>query len=211
MEVVGHYAGRRVGRFASLQEALRRQLRAWRTGLFAAALLLSPLTGRGDDKPFILDRAESHVDVTAKATLGSFTARLAEFNAVIKVDAAEGHVTSAQFGAELSAVKTGIADRDRNMMAWLQSAAFPEVSFELSGLDRAPDGALRARGLLRLHGQQHEICFPLAVSLDHGIETFDGSVELDTRDYGLPIIRFFVLTVDPVLEVRFHLQGTLSR
>jgi iron complex transport system substrate-binding protein len=36
-----------------------------------------------------------------------------------------------------------------------------------------------------------------------------GDASLDTREFGLPVIRLFgLLKVDPVVRVRFHLQGT---
>ena len=41
--------------------------------------------------------------------------------------------------------------------------------------------------------------------------SLDGEAVLDTRDFGLPIIRMFgLLTVDPQVKVRFHLQAKPS-
>ena len=43
------------------------------------------------------------------------------------------------------------------------------------------------------------------------VYAIDGEVEIDCRDFGLaPIRRFGVITVEPRLVVRFHLQGRLA-
>ncbi|HEY5079273.1 MAG TPA: YceI family protein, partial [Opitutaceae bacterium] len=102
-------------------------------------------------------------------------------------------------------------ERDHNMSEWLQTNKFPQVVFELRAVDRGPKGALTARGGFQLHGQMHDIRFPVTVSVNSGLTTIDGTATLDTQDYGLPIIRFWVLTVDPVVHIHFHLQGNLAR
>ena len=39
----------------------------------------------------------------------------------------------------------------------------------------------------------------------------DGEVAIDTRDYGLPVIKkFILLKVDPVVHLSFHLQGRVA-
>jgi polyisoprenoid-binding protein YceI len=179
--------------------------------LLAVAILALPLATRADGALFVLDRAESHVEIAVKATLGSFVAHLEDFNVAITLDPECGLVETAAFHANLSAVKTGRADRDHNMSKWLQTNELPQVVFELGEVDRGPNGALTARGQLQLHGQRHEIRFPVTVFANRGLAVIDGTATLDTQDFGLPIIRFLVLTVDPVVQVHFHLQGSLPR
>jgi len=179
----------------------------------AAAILVLPLAAKAKaaPAPFILDRAESHVDIAVKTTASSFVAHLEDFDAAITLDPESGQVESAAFHAALAAVKTGRAARDHNMSVWLQTNEFPQVVFELSAVDRGPNGALTARGRIQLHGQQHDVDFPVTITVSHGLTTIDGTATLDTRDFGLPIIRFLLLTVDPVVKVHFHLQGSLTR
>jgi len=194
----------------TLHQAKMTILRSSGACLLAAATLAFPLATRGEGVLFALDRAESHVDIAVKATLGSFVAHLEDFNVAITLDPESGRVETTTFHADLSAVKTGREDRDHNMGEWLQTNEFPQVVFELGAVDRGPTGALTAHGRLRLHGQQHEIRFPVTVSVNHGMAEIDGTAPLDTQEFGLPIIRFFVLTVDPVVRVHFHLQGRLT-
>jgi polyisoprenoid-binding protein YceI len=179
--------------------------------LFAAAMLALPLATRADGALFVVNRTESHVDIAVKSTFNSFVARLEDFDVAIMLDPESGRVESTAFHANLAAVKTGRADRDHNMSVWLQTNEFPRVVFELSAMERGPSGTLTARGRIQLHGQQHDIDFPLTVTVSRGLATIDGTAILDTRDFGLPIIRFLLLTVDPVVNVHFHLQGSLTR
>jgi polyisoprenoid-binding protein YceI len=187
------------------------RLRSSGVRLIAAAILILPLAARANGALFVVDRAESHIDVAVKSTVISFDAHLVDFDVAIALDPENGKVESAVFHADLSALKTGRADRDHNMQVWLQTNEFPQVAFELEAVDRGPNGSLTARGRLKLHGQAHDIRFPVSVADSLGSATIDGTATLDTQDYGLPIIRFLVLTVDPVVQVHIHLQGSLVR
>jgi polyisoprenoid-binding protein YceI len=186
-------------------------LRSSGTRLLAAAILALPLATRASDALFVMNRSESHVDIAIKSTLDSFVAHLEDFDVAITLDPENGRIESTAFHANLSAVKTGLADRDHNMSVWLQTNEFPQVVFKLKAVDRSPNGALTARGRFQLHGQLHDIHFPVTVTVNRGLATIDGTATLDTQDFGLPIIRFWILTVDPVVQVHFHLQGSLAR
>jgi polyisoprenoid-binding protein YceI len=186
-------------------------LRSTGVRLFAAAILALPLAARAKGALLVMDRTESHVDIAIKSTLDSFVAHLEHFDVAITFDEENGRVDSTAFRADLSAVKTGIADRDHNMSVWLQTNEFPQVVFELRAVDPSPNGALIAQGRFQLHGHMHDIHFPVTVAVNGRLVTIDGTATLDTQDYGLPIIRFWVLTVDPVVQVHFHLQGSFAR
>jgi polyisoprenoid-binding protein YceI len=179
--------------------------------VLAAAILAFPLAPGAKGAQFEVDRSESHVDVAVESTLDSFVAHLENFDVAIALDPESGQVETTSFRANLSEIKTGIADRDHNMSVWLQTNEFPQVVFELRAVDRGSNGALTARGRLQLHGQLHDIHFPVTITVGRGSVTIDGTATLDTQDFGLPIIRFWVLKVDPVVRVHFHLQGSLDK
>lgn len=176
--------------------------------LLAAIFAALPLPAAAKETLLLLDRSQSRIDIAVKSTVDSFVARLDNFDVAITVDSESSRVKSTVFHAPLSAVKTGRPDRDSDMNAWLQTARFPQVRFDLAAIDSGPDGALTARSRFQLHGQEHDVSFPVKIVFDHGSVAIDGVAALDTRLFGLPIIRkFLVLTVDPVVRVRFHLIG----
>jgi polyisoprenoid-binding protein YceI len=72
----------------------------------------------------------------------------------------------------------------------------------------APDSGFVAVGRLTFHGITRDLRFPASVIRDTGNYAIDGDATVDTREFGLPIIRMMgVLKVDPLVHVRFHLQG----
>ena len=98
------------------------------------------------------------------------------------------------------------------MNEWLETTKHPEGVFTLSALEPAADGRFEARGTFVLHGVSREIVFPVSVITDRTLYAIDGVATLDTQDFGLPVIRKFgLLKVDPVVKVRFHLQGTVKK
>lgn len=155
-----------------------------------------------------IDRARSSVEVSVKATVDSFTARLNTFDANIQVDDSPTGIAGAVFRFGFAELKTGKAERDRQMNEWEQSDVFPDAEFVLTHLTPGTEGHYLAHGTFRLHGQTRELSFPVAIVADNKLISIDGEVPLDTRDFGLPVIRkFVVLKVDPHVTVRFHLQG----
>jgi polyisoprenoid-binding protein YceI len=170
-----------------------------------------PLAAAAKGTSLLIDRLQSRVDIAVNSTIDSFVARLEDFDAAITMNPDTGRVETGFFRANIAALKTGRADRDRDMNAWLQTDQFPQTIFELTALDPGPDAEFTARGRFQLHGQQRDISFSSKITYDRGVATIDGTAALDTRDYGLPVIKkFWVLTVDPVVHVRLHLEGRLT-
>lgn len=163
---------------------------------------------RAAELPLRIDAARSRVDIVVKATVDSFTGKLDAYDAAIGVDPVTGEVRTAKFAFKFADVKTGKTDRDEQMHAWQDTRRHPDGVFTLAALSRGEGGQLVATGTLKLHDMAREISFPVAVAHEGGLFSLDGEVALDTRDFGLPIIKkFLLLKVEPEVRVRFHLQG----
>ncbi len=173
---------------------------------------LAPLVAALAGGPLVIvDPAQSRVEISVKSTIDSFVAQLREFDAAITVQAQTGQVEAAVFRFDFASIKTGKTDRDRDMNEWQQTARFPEVVFTLAALEPAAGGKSLARGQLRFHGVERAVSFPVSIGREKTDFTVDGDVVIDTRDYGLPVIKkFLVLKVDPVVSVHFHLQGKVA-
>jgi polyisoprenoid-binding protein YceI len=141
--------------------------------------------------------------------MDSFVASLTSFDATVSADPAEKHVSAAQIKFRFSDVKTANDKRDAEMNHWEQTEQFPDCIYVLDTLQPATGGTFTAHGKFTLHGVTKEITFPVTVSFqDANLCKIDGDVPLDTRDYGLSVIRkFAMLKVNPVLQVKFHLEG----
>jgi len=184
-----------------------RRMRLW-TGWVGC--LLAASVAAAANVPLVLDTAQSRVAVEVHATVDSFTARLQAYEAAIAVDPDTAQVSQAHVSFRFTDVLTGKDDRDKQMHDWQDTAHFPDGSFRLLTLTPEAAGWMAA-GTLTMHGQSREIRFPLTVTHEGDLYAIDGVATLDTRDFGLPVIRkFMVLKVDPVVLVRFHLQGRLG-
>lgn len=162
------------------------------------------------DQPLRIDPARSTIEVDVKATMDSFTGHLAAYDLQMRADPATGTVTATTFAFRLADLQTGKAKRDRAMLDWL-GAAHPDGRFELTRLEPAASGRFRAVGQLTLHGVTRPIEFPVAVTTDRSVYALDGEATVDHREFGLPIIKLLLMVkVDPLVHVRFHLQGTLA-
>ncbi len=103
-----------------------------------------------------------------------------------------------------------MARRDRHMRECQDTKRYPEVSFRLGSIEAAPGNRVLVHGGLVLHGIEHAISVPVSLLVAGPVYAIDGEVEIDYRDFGLPVIhRFWIVTVEPRLVVRFHLQGRL--
>ena len=159
-------------------------------------------------QPLVIDPAGSTVEVVVKSTIDPFVARLDSFEARVSLDPATGRPVEAWFRTDFGRIRTGKNDRDRDMNTWQRTGTFPTVSFKSTGIAPSPGGGWMAKGTLRLHGMDRGISFPFTATVSNGLIVLDGIAELDTRDFGLPVIRkLWLLKVDPLVRVHFHLQG----
>lgn len=164
------------------------------------------------ERPLALDLAQSRVEVEVRATVDSFTGKLVAFDPVVAVGD-DGRIVAARFGFHFRDLETGKPKRDAAMHKWQDTTAFPNGVFVLSDLAPAPAPAAGfvASGRLTLHGATQELRFPVTVQREGERYAIDGDAPVDVRGFGLPIIRLLgVLKVDPVVHVRFHLQGRLN-
>ncbi len=177
-------------------------------GLLTSGLLAAPL--RAAEGPVAIDRAASRVEISVKATVDSFVARLVNYEAAITADPATGRVGAARFAFHFADVKTGNDKRDREMNEWQQTDHFPDGAFTLASLADQGGGKSLVKGTLTLHGVTRPIEFTATLHQEARALTVDGEAVVDTRLFGLPVIRkFALLKVDPLVVVHFHLVGSV--
>jgi polyisoprenoid-binding protein YceI len=181
--------------------------------LIGLGLSVLAVSGRAADRTLAIDPAQSRVDVVVKASVDSFTGKLARFDPQIAVGG-DGRVSAARLAFNFRDVETGKAGRDKAMHKWQETDKFPDALFVLTSLEAAgaPAAGLLAIGRLTLHGVARELRFPVSVFREAETYAIDGDATIDTREYGLPVIRMLaLLKVDPLVHVKFHLQGRLPR
>lgn len=173
--------------------------------------LASAAAGLGAGPALVVDPAASRITVAVRVTVDSFTAKLNRFDAAVAM-ADDGRVLSARVAFQFRDLVTGKDGRDQAMHKWQETDKFPDGTFELASLEPAATaGAFTATGKLTLHGVTRELKFPVTIVTDGPVRKIDGEAPVDTREFGLPVIRMaLVLKVDPVVRVIFHLEGRPS-
>jgi polyisoprenoid-binding protein YceI len=164
------------------------------------------------ERPLAVDAAQSQVDVAVHASMDSFIGKLTHFEPRVVVDD-DGRVVSARVAFHFRDVVTGKDSRDTAMHKWQHTDEFPDGEFVLASLEPAvaPEKGLVAVGRLTFHGVVRDLRFPVSVLRENGRYIIDGEATLDTREFGLPVIRMLaVLKVDPRVKVRFHLVGKVQ-
>ena len=143
--------------------------------------------------PIFLDINRSVVEIAVKATIDSFVAQLQDYDASITVAPQSMQVETAVFRFNFASFKTGNAYRDRDMNEWQQTDRFPDVVFTLTALDPVIEGKSIAHGQLRFHGIERPISFPISIEANKQMIAMDSDVTIDTRDYGLPVIKKYFI------------------
>lgn len=179
---------------------------------FSLALSFGAVGVDAGERPLVVDSAQSHVDVAVHASVDSFIGKLTQFEPKVVVDD-NGRVVSARVGFHFRDVVTGKGSRDTAMHKWQHTDEFPDGTFVLASLEpaAAPEKGFVAVGRLTFHGVVRDLRFPVSVLRENGRYIIDGEATLDTREFGLPVIRMLaVLKVDPLVKVRFHLVGKVE-
>ena len=176
--------------------------------LFALVFGLA-LAGRAAaaEKPLTIDAAQSRVDIVVKASMDSFTGQLNRYEATLTADA-EGKIAGFRLAFQFLDITTGKESRDKAMHKWQETDKHPDGTFVLASLTPAAEGGFTAFGRLTFHGVTRELKFPVTIARDGPRYAIDGEAALDTREFGLPVIRMLaLLKVDPIVRIRFHLQA----
>ncbi|RYD22579.1 MAG: YceI family protein [Verrucomicrobiaceae bacterium] len=172
-----------------------------------AGILLSPCSWSAQIE---VDVGRSRIQVDAKATGHAFTGSLEKYEVKVAGDPATGKPTALDLKWDFNDLDTADDKRDKEMVKWLGGGK-PKGSFSfVKSWDETADGG-KAQGNLTINGVSKAVSFPYTVKREGGWVTIDGKARLDYQDFKLPIIRAMaVMTVDPKLDVRFHIVGKVK-
>lgn len=160
--------------------------------------------------PLIPDASMSRIEATMKASPPhSFTGTVNQYNLELSADPDTGQISAAAFSFNFVDFVTGNIKRDRKMLNWLNHPTWPDLRFVLDRVETTEAGPV-AVGTLTLHGQAREYRIPFTFTAEGGRFVLDASCSLDHRDWGLPKVRLLVFTVDPILQITLHIEGTYA-
>ena len=152
---------------------------------------------RFDAKAFLHTFAGTTSRVEGSIRVGDLD-RLSDAAACIRIDAAS--------------LDTGNRIRDGNMReGHLETSRFPTIDFLLTmvdGMMRQPGRwQFMASGTLSLHGVEREVRFPIRAREEGETVVLTGQLPLKMTDYGIPIPRFLLLSVEDQVLVSFDVTA----
>jgi polyisoprenoid-binding protein YceI len=134
---------------------------------------------------------------------------------MLQLDVASRKV-SGRVVIDVKSGNTGDGERDRRMhREVLESARFPEAVFSpyhLTGqLGLLGQSEVAIHGVLRIHGQDHQVILPAKVSVENGRL-------IATSHFSIPYVRWgvkdpstFILKVNKRVQVEMRVAGTIRQ
>jgi polyisoprenoid-binding protein YceI len=132
----------------------------------------------------------------------------------IRFDPSSDHLTG-QISVDVKSGQTGNSARDRQMHEnVLESDRYPEAVFTLSSVQGrlALDGEshVDVRGMLRIHGAEHELTVPAIIKVRHDIVTATADFTLPYVAWGMKDPSNLLLRVDKTVSVHVELNGAVA-
>ena len=175
--------------------------------LCAAVGLAGVVSGVVSAATLEVDSGKSRLSVDVKATGHAFAGwGPREFSISIRGDTGALAPQAVELKWNFKDLLTGEDERDHKMLDWLEHPKFGTGVFTCRASAEAKDGT-RWRGNLKFHGVSKTIQFPVKTTRSGKDHDDEQLVRIDHQDFDLDKTKV-VLTVDPVVTVRFNLVGT---
>ena len=141
------------------------------------------------------------------------TERLKVKEGTLRLDVASGKI-SGRIVVDVKSGNTGDGEHDRSMhQDVLESARFPEAVFSpnrLTGqLALEGQSEVGVRGVLRIHGQDHDVTLPAKVSVENSRFTATSHLSIPYVKWGMKDPSTFLLHVNETVEVEMRVAGTI--
>src|ERR1700745_4056151 len=151
-----------------------------------------------------LDPSRSTVQFALGAVLHTVHGAFKVKGGTVRWEIATGK-TSGQIVVDVKSGYTGVGARDRQMHeAVLESDQFPEAIFSpdrvMGRVSMQGESQVDVRGILRIHGGDHEVTFHGKVNLQDGRITATAKFVMPYKNWGMKDPSTFVLRVDDKVD-----------
>jgi polyisoprenoid-binding protein YceI len=195
--------------------SLRRSSVPFVLAVFAglATLLLAPAS-RAQESIVQLDSAQTKIEFSLSGNMHTVHGKFALKSSTIRFDPSSGKIGGA-IVVDATSGESGNGSRDGRMHRdILESAKFPEIVFtpmQMTGIVAA-DGASKVEvsGRVRLHGQDHDVTFPIDVKADGPNLQITTHYDIPYVQWGLKNPSNFFLRVSNVVSIDIHAAGRLQ-
>jgi polyisoprenoid-binding protein YceI len=183
-------------------------------GMVLGVLAHWPSSAQAAELTVKLDPAATKISFTLDAVMHTVHGTAKAKGGEVKFDPATG-AASGRFVADATSAETGSEGRDKDMHEKvLESAKFPEISFEL---ERVEGGFLAQgvsnptlKGKLTIHGASHAVSIPARVEVSGGTIKATLTFKVPYVAWGMTDPSGFVLRVGKEVPVTVDAVGSLA-
>ena len=183
------------------------------------ALAILALLASGVDLPALLaqertarlDPAQTKIDFTLSDVLHTVHGTFKLKSGMIRFDPRAGTVAG-NVVIDATSGESGNGTRDRKMhKEVLQSETYPEISFTpdrwKGTLAAQGPSSIEVTGRFQMHGQEHEVTFPLDVAADGQQLKISSRIVLPYVDWGIKNPSTFILRVSDKVTIDIHAEA----
>lgn len=161
-----------------------------------------------------LDAGRSGADITLTGNLHAVKGAFLLKRGAIRFDPATGKA-GGEIVFDATSGKTGNGSRDNKMHKdVIESGRYPEIVFHPNRAEGtlATEGAstLQVHGVFTMHGADHEVAFPVEVTLAGRAWTAKASFQIPYVGWGMKNPSVLFLKVGDTVQVQFHGAGSLN-
>ena len=165
------------------------------------------------DKEVTLDQTASRIDFSLAATLHTVNGTFDLKEGFIRIDPDSGKLTG-RIVVDVQSGKTGDPERDRRMhQEILESGRFPEAVFLpdriIDRLALAGESIIAVHGVLRLHGEDHDMTLPIKVSIENGRLSSTSHFSIPYVQWGMKDPSTMLLRVKKAVQVQMRIEGAI--
>lgn len=162
-----------------------------------------------------LDPGQSGADIRLEGNLHTVEGSFLMKRGSIHFDPASGRA-SGEIVFDATSGKTGNGSRDNKMHKdVIESWRYPEIVFRPDRADGTltPSGTskLQVHGIFVVHGAEHEVTFPVEVTLSEKVWSAKASFQVPYAQWGMKNPSFLLLKVGDTVRVEFHAAGSIAR
>ncbi|MDQ6663608.1 MAG: YceI family protein [Acidobacteriota bacterium] len=184
------------------------------TRFFFTLLFAVSATAYAQDVSVMVDPARSTVQFTLGDVLHTVRGTFRVKNGVVRLNPTDG-TASGQIVVDARSGSSGSGMRDRRMHNdILQSDRYPDATFSpdrVTGrLSMEGESQVDVHGVLRIHGQDHEVTLPAKVKFENGQITAKASFTMPYVDWGMKNPSNFVLKVSDKVDLAMSLTGNIQ-
>jgi polyisoprenoid-binding protein YceI len=169
---------------------------------------------QAQQKTFTLDPAQTKVNFTVDSTLHTVHGDFHLKRGSIQFDSATGQAAG-ELVVDSASGESGSDGRDKKMHKdVLESPKYSDIIFtpqHIKGTVAAEGKSqIEVEGTLTMHGKPRPATIPLAVQLQDGAGSADGSFTVKYQEWGMKNPSTFILRVSDKVEIHVHAVGRMA-